>query len=373
MTDHAGLVGVDLTLDCVADINLVLMPCAASTLVVTRAAPSDDSANFPDLRTADSHLDVIDTEIVSLCLSGGVITLVAGEGAGQGGVLSRSAGAIAELTTDADFADSFFDVFFEIDLGGGNYVYNQEPMRIATVINCVPPQAEYVHPTGCLGLYTSPVSGEGTLVANLVEAEHHVFIQAEGACCLADGECMMATQSACEALGGTIYPGHDCDTTGACCMSDGTCTAMTEECCEAQGGTYQGDGTQCLGDADNDNTDDLCEQQGDGDGDGDGVPDVSDNCPSTSNADQTDSDGDGVGDACEQITEADSDGDGVADAEDNCSAISNPDQLDSDGDGFGDVCDPDPNCANCGTLGVLSYMMFVVTYGLGMVVRRGRR
>ncbi len=35
------------------------------------------------------------------------------------------------------------------------------------------------------------------------------------------------------------------------------------------------------------------------DGDGDGVPDDTDNCPTTANADQADADGDGVGDACE--------------------------------------------------------------------------
>lgn len=36
------------------------------------------------------------------------------------------------------------------------------------------------------------------------------------------------------------------------------------------------------------------------DSDGDGIPNESDNCPSVSNADQTDSDGDGFGDVCDQ-------------------------------------------------------------------------
>lgn len=60
------------------------------------------------------------------------------------------------------------------------------------------------------------------------------------------------------------------------------------------------------------------------DTDGDGVPDATDNCPVTPNADQADSDGDGVGDAC-----------------DNC-PTPNTDQADADFDGIGDVCDPTP-------------------------------
>jgi len=38
------------------------------------------------------------------------------------------------------------------------------------------------------------------------------------------------------------------------------------------------------------------------DSDGDGIPDSTDNCPSTSNANQADSDGDGIGDACESTS-----------------------------------------------------------------------
>ena len=62
-----------------------------------------------------------------------------------------------------------------------------------------------------------------------------------------------------------------------------------------------------------------------GDCDLDGVPDGSDNCPVTQNADQADGDGDLVGDAC-----------------DNCLVTSNADQLDGDGDGIGDACDAPP-------------------------------
>jgi hypothetical protein len=70
------------------------------------------------------------------------------------------------------------------------------------------------------------------------------------------------------------------------------------------------------------------------DTDSDGVADVSDNCPSTANADQADGDGDGVGDVCDAcsadgnksapgvcgcgVAETDSDGDSTLDCNDLC-------------------------------------------------------
>ena len=60
------------------------------------------------------------------------------------------------------------------------------------------------------------------------------------------------------------------------------------------------------------------------DTDGDGVLDVMDNCPTASNAGQTDGDGDGLGNAC-----------------DNCPTVANAGQEDLDGDGVGDACDLD--------------------------------
>jgi hypothetical protein len=75
----------------------------------------------------------------------------------------------------------------------------------------------------------------------------------------------------------------------------------------------------------------------DADDDNDGVPDVADNCQFTANADQVDTDADGQGDACD----ADIDGDGVNNEVDNCPAVPNADQKDTDGDGQGDACDTD--------------------------------
>ncbi|MEO1273215.1 MAG: thrombospondin type 3 repeat-containing protein, partial [Myxococcota bacterium] len=72
------------------------------------------------------------------------------------------------------------------------------------------------------------------------------------------------------------------------------------------------------------------------DTDGDGILDTEDNCPSVSNADQTDSNGDGTGDACEG---PDADGDGIPNTMDNCPLVSNADQSDNDANGVGDACD----------------------------------
>jgi len=78
------------------------------------------------------------------------------------------------------------------------------------------------------------------------------------------------------------------------------------------------------------------------DSDNDGIPDVSDNCPLTPNANQLDTDGDGEGDVCDAFPndpDNDIDGDGVSGDIDNCPNVSNANQNDLDSDGTGDACD----------------------------------
>lgn len=155
-----AVVGLDLNLDCVANTSLILK--GPTTIRRNAGVPH-----------------TIDTEIVSMSLAGGGVTLTAGAGLGQGGVLPPSLGTIVEQPNpEKALADSSFDVFFEVYLGAGVFAYNHTALRIEAKINCVPPDTTYIHPTGCLPLYDDPVAG--TVVANLVSAQHRTFPNGKG-------------------------------------------------------------------------------------------------------------------------------------------------------------------------------------------------
>jgi len=298
----AAVVGIDMDLDCIEDMALTL----AGPTTVVRSDPQDDSMQFPGLAPVDGHMDVIDTEIVAMSLSGGGVTLTAGGGLGVQ-ALAPTVGAAVEEAGDNTLIDSFFDVMFEVDLGGGMYAYNQQPVRVEAVIDCVPPDATFVFPPGCIPLYTTPVPGQGTHIGNLIRAEHDTYPEPGVGCCLPDGLCITVTdpvecmvQEGYPAPGGaclgdsdlngiddaceTIEPtGACCDDstgvcqdgmdaidcpaplrfaagmlcadldppcgsvepTGACCYQGGGCTVETEVECAANGGTYWGDDTAC--------------------------------------------------------------------------------------------------------------------------------
>ncbi|MEK6797998.1 MAG: hypothetical protein AABZ12_03455, partial [Planctomycetota bacterium] len=205
--------GIDTNGDCIADINFVL----GGPVTIRKKGPRDDSAQYPGLRPIDGHLDVIDTEILSMSLTGGGMTLTAGGGLGTF-PLQGSTGAIAEDPTDPFVADSFFDVFFEITDGLGLLAYNRTPIRVATRIDCLPPDGIYAHITGCTPLFSSPSPTGGTFVGNLVSANHFT------------------------------YPG--------CCFGTQCQRDVPTQICQERQGTVVPD---CLGDLDGDAIDDACE------------------------------------------------------------------------------------------------------------------
>ena len=80
---------------------------------------------------------------------------------------------------------------------------------------------------------------------------------ATGACCFADGSCVILTQPNCAEQGG-VWMGEDfsCDPnpcpgclvpcfSGACCLPDGRCEWVTETICQLDNGGFQGGGTLC--------------------------------------------------------------------------------------------------------------------------------
>lgn len=128
-------IGVDIDFDNIADFNAVLQ----GPTTIYRGNP----INTPD-PLDPGHFNQIDTEIVSMTLTGVGMTLTAGDGTGNlsnDGPL-HSAGNIIEQAGNPFMADSFFDVFFEFDIPGIPLVptlHNTDPLRVRAVIDRVPP------------------------------------------------------------------------------------------------------------------------------------------------------------------------------------------------------------------------------------------
>jgi hypothetical protein len=177
IVNHGALVGIDHPfvdddLNCQLDDNLILPDlCDGDLLIVWRSEARDISEHFPGVGDVDGTNDVIDTEILSMCLTGnspfGQFTLRAGQRQG----LPPSLGAIIQRDDDDELAESFFEVFFMVETPFPfGPLYNQTPVTIIANIDCVPPQAGYIKPEGCIPL----VDGQGIHRMNLVTANHSV-------------------------------------------------------------------------------------------------------------------------------------------------------------------------------------------------------
>lgn len=160
IANSGAVIGIDTDFDCVRDLNFVMRPCPPTNNLLhvdKTTGPIDDSGNFPGTRPVDGHMDVVDTEIVSMCLTSAPITLVAGTGGPSLWPLLPTLGTVAELPVPADgsLADSSFDVFFEVQGAPGGPLYNLLPVRVQSQVTCLPPADNYYHPVGmCIPLYS---------------------------------------------------------------------------------------------------------------------------------------------------------------------------------------------------------------------------
>ena len=130
----------------------------------------------PGTTVPDHH---IDTELVALTLMGGGLTLTAGDGTGNGlsdGPLF-SPGRITEQAGDSTMADSFFDIFFEINgtpLGPLGPLHNTTPCHMQTVLDQVPPKAGTTYVcdlTNPIFLYTA----QDQIVGRLLSTSHQII------------------------------------------------------------------------------------------------------------------------------------------------------------------------------------------------------
>ncbi len=62
-----------------------------------------------------------------------------------------------------------------------------------------------------------------------------------GACCRANGDCLETTEECCTLAGGLFHADANCSEVGACCLANGMCIETTEECCMDVGGTFHAD------------------------------------------------------------------------------------------------------------------------------------
>ncbi len=163
------------------------------------------------------------------------------------------------------------------------------------------------------------------------------------ACCLVDGDCLLAEAVNCATeLGGSAQgPGSRCDGVQACCLPGGTCLMADALCCVNELGGGVPPGHDCEGDTDGDGVDgqcgDECPDDGgklapglcgcgipDTDSDHDGTPDCHDGCPNDPGKVQPGLCGCGVADT-------DSDGDTVPDCHDLCDGLDDRDDFNENG------------------------------------------
>ncbi|MCG8460572.1 MAG: hypothetical protein MI919_30190, partial [Holophagales bacterium] len=151
---------------------------------VERSGPLDDSGHFPGSAPVDGHLEVLDTELLSMNGFCGDNQLEIGQQYG----LPPSFGAIVESPVDPTSACSFFHNYARFTLpDDGLVLYNHDPFLVVAGITGVPPEnTQYYHcpfrpcepppaaltgiPTDPIPLYASPDPDDpGPVVAQVLD------------------------------------------------------------------------------------------------------------------------------------------------------------------------------------------------------------
>ena len=174
----------------------------------------------------------------------------------------------------AGTANSFFDVFFEIQVGGLRF-HTQTPKRMSSVITHKPPAPGnvYENPEKILlldenGNPTGFSIGAGSHVPNPqcgspgtgdCFTPHDTPFCNQGECCervctLAPNCCATGWSTVCAGLAQQF-----CAPPQACCLPDGRCKDLSAVVCTLGGGRRRGPGSACRGDGDGNNIDDACE------------------------------------------------------------------------------------------------------------------
>jgi len=258
------------------------------SLFTIRESPPNVTQVIRESPTVRGSERVIDTEIIQLELVG-----VSGGGGGAGGALvhlntaHRSLGIVKRpLSASGDYpADSFFDLFVEVDLPGFGItgLYHDLPIPLeAPGIMAVPPLGssfktpqgwpgvELLYPNGSFsGLFirevvhnlsSSPPEWEVIECQCIDPTACHVTrdLIVDPTCA---GGCP-ATQACTEKItsgSSTLDYSCTCVPLEACCFPDGHCEMRTAADCQTAGGTPKGAGTSCLGDLSGNGIDDACE------------------------------------------------------------------------------------------------------------------
>ena len=137
-----------------------------------------EGANEGDAFDDDGNgLGEVETELVSLNLTDGNVTLTLNPAMQSLGRIEEQANNTFGILDIEPFAtglaDSFFDVFFQLDVPGVGVLHNQDGLRLESVIDHKPPTARYRHllpPEGGLELFDAAGNPTGV---RIVKAEHY--------------------------------------------------------------------------------------------------------------------------------------------------------------------------------------------------------